>query len=132
MQQNPICQLYRGGVIVNDGTAKFIVKTVCAKEYVDSVKGNLQAQLNNIQCGIANLPLSRTGRVWSGVVEIPVDFTDTNYIPQATIKYRSYYGDASLSIEVLSKNKFDIRIWIKTADDIPPYTFPVYWVAIHK
>ena len=26
-----------GGVIVNDGTAQFSVKTVCAKEYVDAV-----------------------------------------------------------------------------------------------
>lgn len=37
MQRNPICQRYRGGVIVNDGTAQFSVKTVCAKEYVDAV-----------------------------------------------------------------------------------------------
>lgn len=37
MQRNPICQRYLGGVIVNDGTAQFSVRTVCAKEYVDAV-----------------------------------------------------------------------------------------------
>lgn len=32
---NLICQLYRGGVEVNDGSVKWTVKTVTAKEYVD-------------------------------------------------------------------------------------------------
>ncbi len=48
MQRNPICQRYLGEVIVNDGTAQFSVKTVCAKEYVDSRFNNEKAVPINI------------------------------------------------------------------------------------
>lgn len=37
-----------GGVIVNDGTAKFSVKTVCAKEYVD-------LKFDHIECGVTEM-----------------------------------------------------------------------------
>lgn len=37
---NLICQLYRGGVEVNDGSVKWTVKTVTGKEYVDEKLNN--------------------------------------------------------------------------------------------
>lgn len=90
MQRNPICQPYRGAV-VNDGTAQFSVKTVCAKEYVDSRFNNEKAiaipinnnvgtsYINDVQCYKAGHVVTVSFRI------LKVDKSDSAYASHNTL-----------------------------------------------
>jgi hypothetical protein len=125
-----------GGAIIKDGTAQFSVKTVCAKEYVDSVSGKLQAQFNDIQAGVAtltNLDFEKTEE-WYTSVSVPVNFEDSNYVVQLTLGTQLYCSFAALSYDIKDSKHFIINIWVHAArnSDLSDISYTVHWLAIHK
>lgn len=124
------------GAIVNDGTAKFSVKTVCAKEYVDSVSGKLQAQFNDIQAGVATLTNLNfeNQKEWYTYVSVPVNFEDSNYVVQLTLGTQLYCSFAALAYEIEDSKHFTINIWVHAAldSDLSDISYTVHWLAIHK
>lgn len=124
------------GAIVSDGTAQFSLKTVCAKEYVDSVSGKLQAQFNDIQAGVAtltNLNFENT-KEWYTYVSVPVNFEDSNYVVQLTLGTQLYCSLAALAYEIKDSKHFTIYIWVHAAQtsDLSDISYTVHWLAIHK
>lgn len=123
------------GAKVNDGTAQFSVKTVCAKEYVDAVNTHLQAQFDKIQIGLVPIRVvKQSNGEYGGEVDVDVNYNDTFYQVQLTLSMAAYFGDAALASEIVSSKKMRIHLWfpIKNADEVTTIQFYVNWLTIHK
>ena len=118
------------GAIVNDGTAKFSVKTVCAKEYVDACVQNIGKK---IQYGTVTVKTTIYSSGQQGNFEIPVDFPDTDYGVQLTLASSfPYFGDTTVSVEKKTTTSFTGILWVNSRTNLSSYKILVEWLAIHK
>ena len=110
------------------------MRTVCAKEYVDSVNKKVQAQFDKMKTGKVSMKVwKQNSTAYGGSVDVPVNFEDTNYFVQLTLDFAPYYGEAALSCEKLSAKQIRIHLWIVTPESgVTTVTFNVNWLAIHK
>lgn len=98
-----------GGVMVNDGTAKFSVKTVCAKEYVDSM-------FDHIEFGITETEIidAYNGKEYSITTKYPHDTLKPVMITKAYPIADNDMGWADMEAMFkgwIDSTHFKIRIW---------------------
>lgn len=118
------------GAIVTDGTAKFSVKTVCAKEYVDAC---VQSISKRIQYGTVTVKTTINNSGQQGNFEIPVDFPDADYSVQLTLASSfPYFGDTTLVVENKTTTSFTGILWLNSRENLSSYKILVEWLAIHK
>ena len=118
------------GAIVTDGTAKFSVKTVCAKEYVDAC---VQSISKRIQYGTVTVKTTINDSGQQGNFEIPVDFPDADYSVQLTLASAfPYFGDTTLGVGNKTTTSFTGILWINSRENVSSYKMLVEWLAIHK
>lgn len=118
------------GTIVDDGTAKFSIKTVCAKEYVDACVQNIGKK---IQYGTVTVKTIINSSGQQGNFEIPVDFPDADYSVQLTLASTfPYFGNTTLVVGNKTTTSFNGITWISSRENLSSYKILVEWLAIHK
>ena len=102
------------GVIVNDGTAQFSVKTVCAKEYVDAVNTTVTEMKEKYIFRFETFPKAQITRVYAQTISVysPVP---QGYERMAVIAYcngspTAFLPDLSVDERKTEKN---MQLWIQ-------------------
>ena len=119
----------KSGVVILDGYAKFTIKTVCAKEYVDALTQDIKNRIR-IESGTIELGEILKENGYSQYIAFKEPVKNTNYSVVISIAGNAaYWADLATIISSQSSNGFFVNWWNKAPEHIPA-GLRINWLAV--
>ncbi len=106
-----------GGVTVNDGTAVFTVKTVCAKEYVDALAETTTDTAKTYASGLMEPVYKKLGNDGTNAIKIG-HLVIVNFDMNATLATANSWGVTVAKLDVPWAAKYDARSTCDPQEDV--------------
>lgn len=107
----------RGGVTVNDGTAVFTVKTVCAKEYVDALAETTTSTAKTYASGLLEPVYKNLGNDGTTAIKIG-HLVIVNFDMSASLATANSWGVQVAKLDVPWTAKYDARSTCDPQEDV--------------